>query len=63
MKTDPLAAVASSDHRNAGGPEDLVRSLPVESLLRAVVEFINHGLDVLDGVDGQVGLLWKVLPQ
>lgn len=37
QKSDQLSAVASSDQCKAGGPEDLVRSLPSEGLSGAVV--------------------------
>jgi hypothetical protein len=52
LKTDPLTAVASSDNRNGGGPEDLVRSLPSQSLSRSGVELVDHRLDVISVVLG-----------
>jgi hypothetical protein len=52
VKTDPLAAVASSDHRNGGGPKDLVRSLPSQGLSGSGVELVDHCLDVISVVLG-----------
>ena len=51
-KTDQLSAVASSDHRNGGGPEDLVRSLPSQGLSRSGVELVDYRLDVISVVLG-----------
>ena len=42
LKTDPLATVVSSDHRNAGGGEDLVWSLPSEQSAGTLVQFSDH---------------------
>jgi hypothetical protein len=47
LKIDKLSAVASSDHRNGGGLEDLVGSLPSEGLSRPGVELVDHRVDVI----------------
>jgi hypothetical protein len=50
-KIDQLSAVASSDHHNGGGPDDLVRSLPSQALSRSAVELVDHGVDL-------TGVVW-----
>jgi hypothetical protein len=56
-------AVLSSDQRNAGGAIDLGWSLSVQFGSGPVVELADHGLQLVRGVDREVGLLREVLPQ
>jgi len=57
------ATVLSSDQRNAGGAVDLGWSLPVQCVPGSIVELVDDGLELLRGVDGEVGLLREVLTQ
>jgi hypothetical protein len=62
-KSDPLPAVGSSGDRNEGGLVDLAGSLPSQGLAWPVVELVDDGLDVVTGVERQIGLLWEVLAE